>query len=88
MVEIYGEEAYDMLMEYELLERVPVRCWSCPESKLRWWPVESEEGYGKVLKLAKEKRIVSATHKNAESSRSHLIITFKIIGSNGVRLLD
>ncbi|KAH8314780.1 hypothetical protein KR074_004655 [Drosophila pseudoananassae] len=72
-IEIYNEKAYDLLSSSPHVPMVPSRCQSCTSLILT-----SQDDLQRLLQLGTGNRKVRATPMNANSSRSHAIVTIHV----------
>ncbi|KAH8323862.1 hypothetical protein KR067_008102 [Drosophila pandora] len=72
-IEIYNEKAYDLLSNSPHLPMVPSRCQNCTSLVLT-----SQDDLQRLLQLGAGNRKVRATPMNANSSRSHAIVTIHV----------
>ncbi|KAI1498836.1 P-loop containing nucleoside triphosphate hydrolase protein [Biscogniauxia marginata] len=73
VIEIYRDTVYDLLVEPVKGEKVGIRV-----DQAIFVPLESADAADEILDNATQIRATSATKMNADSSRSHLILTFRI----------
>merc|ERR1739848_291122 len=84
ILEIYNDEVHDLLDSAPDQKKMDVR--QGPEGvfvpDLTWKVVEKGDDIIDLSENAKKNRTVCATKMNQESSRSHLILTVKLVGHN------
>ncbi|KAI0834095.1 P-loop containing nucleoside triphosphate hydrolase protein [Hypoxylon sp. FL0890] len=73
VVEIYVDKTYDLLREPVGGDKVQTRL-----EQAKFVSLTSIAAANEIIEFAMDERVTSSTEKNSDSSRSHLILTFRI----------